>query len=64
LKTASKLDWLKTKLTGKERLLTKHIVKSLSNNKHYSNTKIVKTLNYNFKPINQTIVDVAAIYLK
>ncbi|WP_299553585.1 NAD-dependent epimerase/dehydratase family protein [Seonamhaeicola sp.] len=64
LKFAWKLDWLKTKLTGKRRRLTKHIVKSLSTEKDYNSDKVKNTLNYAFKPIDNSIKEVGAIFLK
>ncbi len=64
LKLAWKLDWLKTKLTGKRRQLTKHIVTSLSTEKNYSNKKIETALNYKFKSIDETITSVGLLYLK
>lgn len=59
-----KLDWLKHKLTGKRRRLTKHIVSSLTTKNNYSNEKIETALNYKFKPIAQTINKVSSVYLK
>ncbi|WP_248724891.1 NAD-dependent epimerase/dehydratase family protein [Seonamhaeicola sp. ML3] len=64
LKFAWKIDWLKTKLTGKRRRITKHIVSSISTKKNYSSDKVKKTLNYSFKPIEESIIEVGAIYLK
>ncbi|APY10627.1 NAD-dependent epimerase [Seonamhaeicola sp. S2-3] len=64
LKFAWKLDWLKTKLTGKRRTLTKHIAKSLSTKKHYDNSKVKNALDFSFKPIDKCIKDVGAIFLK
>ena len=64
LKWAWKLDWLKTKLTGKRRQLTKHIARSLSTETKYSNNKIKTALNYEFKPIDETIASICDSYLK
>ena len=64
LKLAWKLDWLKTKLTGKRRQLTKHIAISLSTETKYSSRKIKTALNYKFKPIDETIVTIGDFYLK
>jgi nucleoside-diphosphate-sugar epimerase len=64
LKLAWKLDWLKTKLTGKRRRLTKHIAKSLTTEKNYSSDKIKEALGYSFNPIDKSIKDTGAIYLK
>ncbi|TGV02846.1 NAD-dependent epimerase/dehydratase family protein [Flavivirga rizhaonensis] len=64
LKLAWKLDWLKTKLTGKRRQLTRHIAISLSTETKYSSHKIKTTLNYKFKPIDKTITTLGGLYLK
>lgn len=59
-----KLDWLVHKLTGKRRKLTKHIAMSLDSETYYSSEKLKATLNYNFKPIEETIFEIGALYLK
>lgn len=59
-----RLDWLKRKLTGKRRNLTKQLATSLTTKKNYSSAKIIKTLNYKFSPIDKTIREVANLYLK
>ncbi|PWH83596.1 NAD-dependent epimerase [Algibacter marinivivus] len=59
-----RLDWLKHKLTGKRRQLTKHIAKSLTTETHYSSDKIKTALNYKFKAIDDTIVSIGANYPK
>ncbi len=64
LKTGWKLDWLKTKLTGKRRVLTKHVVKALSTETHYLSTKVEDALDYKFQPIDKTIEYIGANYLK
>lgn len=64
LNIAWRLDWLKSKLTGKRRQLTKHLSKSLSSKTHYSSDKIKTTLNYEFKPIDKTIFSVGDQYQK
>ncbi|WP_303318850.1 NAD-dependent epimerase/dehydratase family protein [Flavivirga abyssicola] len=64
LKLAWKLDWLKTRLTGKRRQLTRHIAISLSTETKYSSDKIKTTLNYKFKPIDKTITTLGDLYLK
>ncbi|WP_370520454.1 NAD-dependent epimerase/dehydratase family protein [Mangrovimonas sp. CR14] len=58
-----RMDWLKTKLTGKERLLTKQLAKTLNTPSFYSNSKIVQELNYEFTPIDQTIQRVCNEFL-
>jgi len=59
-----RLDWLKHKLFGTRRMLTKHLATSLSSQKKYSNSKITEHLNYNFKPIKESITEVGELYLK
>lgn len=64
LSFAWKLDWLKHKITGKRRQLTKHIAKSLTTETLYSSDKIKTALNYKFKAVNKTISSIGASYLK
>lgn len=59
-----KLDWLKHKLTGKRRRLTKHLAKSLTTASNYSNAKIKSELNFEFKPVRQSITEVGYHFLK
>ena len=58
-----KTDWLIHKLTGKRRLLTKHLAESLSSKKLYDSSKIKTTLSYTFKPIKPTILAIGNHYL-
>ncbi|WNH08337.1 NAD-dependent epimerase/dehydratase family protein [Thalassobellus suaedae] len=64
LKVAWKLDWLKSKVTGKRRQLTKQIAYSLSSKKNYSSNKIETTLNYTYKDVNKSIIEIGNLYLK
>tara|TARA_R110002050_G_scaffold94765_2_gene197212 strand:- start:69305 stop:70315 length:1011 start_codon:yes stop_codon:yes gene_type:complete len=64
LKIAWKLDWLKSKVTGKRRELTKQIVYSLSSETNYSSNKIKTALNYTFKDVNKSIIQIGNLYLK
>ena len=64
LGVAWRMDWLKHKLIGKRRQLTKHIAKSLQTKKHYSSQKIENALGYKFQPIDKTISVLGAQYLK
>ncbi len=59
-----RLDWLKQKLFGKRRVITKHIVHSLTTTKNYKCKKIENTLNYKFEMIEDTITKTANHYLK
>ncbi len=58
-----RLDWLKHKLTGKRRVLTKHLAHTLSTNKNYDNSKICNALNYEFSPVIDCISEVSTQYL-
>lgn len=64
LNFAWRLDWLKRKITGKRRQLTKHLVRSLSSETHYNSDKIKKALNYTFKDVNKSITKIGNLYLK
>jgi nucleoside-diphosphate-sugar epimerase len=64
LQLAWRIDWLKNKITGKRRQLTKQIVNSLSTKKNYSSNKIKKALNYSFKNVNESIIQVGNLYQK
>ncbi|MFV9549851.1 NAD-dependent epimerase/dehydratase family protein [Algibacter sp. PT7-4] len=64
LSMAWRLDWLKHKITGKRRLLTKHLVKSLTTKTYYSSDKIITALNYKFEAVNNTIISIGKHYLK
>lgn len=64
LQFAWRLDWLKHKITGKRRQLTKQIVHSLTSETNYSNDKVKNELNYTFKNINTSIITIGDLYLK
>ncbi|MGB0892500.1 MAG: SDR family oxidoreductase, partial [Flavobacteriaceae bacterium] len=50
-----RIDWLLTKLIGKEPLLTKNSARSSHNISHYSSKKIEKQLNFKFNSIEDVI---------
>ena len=58
-----RLDWLKRKLTGKRRVLTKNLVQSLTSVKNYDTNKLRSTLDYDFKDIESYITEVGQCYL-
>ncbi|MEC3906624.1 NAD-dependent epimerase/dehydratase family protein [Tamlana sp. 2201CG12-4] len=64
LDIAWRLDWLKHKITRKRRLLTRHLVKSLTSETNYNSGKIKTAINHEFKAINKTITKVGHLYLK
>ncbi|MFV0571946.1 MAG: NAD-dependent epimerase/dehydratase family protein [Xanthomarina gelatinilytica] len=59
-----RLDWLKHKLSGKRRRLSKQLVHTLNSRSVYDNTKLKTQLNYQFKPLEKSIEEVASIFLK
>lgn len=59
-----RLEWLKSKLTGKSPLLTKESARSANKQSAYSNQKSVKTFDYDYIPIEQTIKATVAQFLE
>lgn len=59
-----RLDWLRHKLTGSKRQLTKHLSRSLSSETFYSNAKITSALKVEFNSIEETIFKVGLLYQK
>lgn len=64
LNLAWRLDWLKHKLTGSRRNLSKQSSKSAVSITKYDNSKLRKALNFEFKPIDTSIKEVSELYLK
>ena len=65
LSFAWRLDWLKHKLTGKKRRLTKNLSKTLITKSHYSSDKILMTkAGLKFKPISKVVSEVCQVFLK
>lgn len=56
-------DKLRYLTTGKEPRVTKFTANSAQQTKQYSNNKIKETLNYNFKPINNSVKDICERFL-
>jgi dihydroflavonol-4-reductase len=46
-------------ITGREPVITSEIINSAFKNQKYSNDKIVKALKFKFKPVSQTITEIA-----
>ncbi|WP_053992760.1 NAD-dependent epimerase/dehydratase family protein [Mangrovimonas sp. TPBH4] len=59
-----RLDWLRHKLTGSNRQLSKQMSKTVRNKSFYSSSKAINTLNYTFKNIDATIDGVCQHYLE
>ncbi len=64
LQLAWRLDWLNFKLFGKRRRLSKQMAKSATSITRYDNSKIKDALNFDFKPIDQSIGEVVELYKK
>ncbi|WP_111707190.1 NAD-dependent epimerase/dehydratase family protein [Lutibacter citreus] len=58
-----RIEWLKSFLTKKPPLLTKHSSKSIHEKRFYSSKKITDLLNFKFEPISKSITTISAIYL-
>lgn len=55
LKMAWRLDWLRHKLKGKRRRLTKQMSKSVNSVTVYDNKKLIKAIAYKYRPVKTTI---------
>lgn len=64
LNIAWRLDWLKHKLTGKRRVLSKQTAKSALTETNYSNNKIKEAIDFEFLPIDKSIETTSARYLE
>lgn len=64
LNIAWRLDWLGFKLLGKRRSLSKQSAKSATSVSKYDNSKLKKSLNFEFKPIGEAINNICKLYLK
>ena len=59
-----RLDFLKSKITGKSPLITKNSARSSHSKNYYSSKKIETTLSYKFESIDKTIQSICKDYLK
>ncbi len=57
-----RMDYLGSKVFGRQNLITKETVKASLSKKYYSNKKITEALNWNFIPVAKSIEDVCKIY--
>ena len=65
LSFAWRLDWLKHKLTGKKRRLTKNLSKTLRTKSYYSSDKFLETKTaFKFTPISRVVSEVCHVFLK
>lgn len=62
---AWRLDWLKHKITGGKRRLTKNLSKTLRTKSYYSSSKFLETIpNFEFTPISRVVSEVCQVFLK
>ncbi|WP_299004608.1 SDR family oxidoreductase [uncultured Tenacibaculum sp.] len=59
-----RIDWLITKLTGKEPLLTKNSAKCAHNTSFYTSKKIIEQLDFEFESINEVISETCRDFRK
>lgn len=59
-----RLDWMRNKLTGKRRSLSKQTSKSAVSITKYDASKLKKALNFEFKSIDQSINEISKSYLQ
>lgn len=59
-----RLDWLKYKVTGKRRVLTRQLVDSLLSKQQYDGSKITKKINFNYLNLEDAIQETCSLYLK
>jgi hypothetical protein len=59
-----RLDWLKHKVFGKRRQLSKQLAKTLSLITKHDNSKIKTALDFEFTPVDESIKRVSNLYLK
>ncbi|WP_046756321.1 NAD-dependent epimerase/dehydratase family protein [Kordia jejudonensis] len=59
---AWRMDWLRQFFTGKQRKLTKQTAQSIQSKSFFDSSKIQTTLNFKFKPLEETIERVSKRY--
>lgn len=64
LAIAWRLDWLNFKVFGKRRRLSKHMAQSAVEITNFSSEKYKNSFNLEFKPIKQSVGEVAKLFLK
>lgn len=64
LGVAWRIDWINHQLFGKRRKLSKQLANSLSSKSIYDNSKVKKSLGYEFNSIDGSISKVCGLYLK
>jgi dihydroflavonol-4-reductase len=60
---AWRLDWLRSRLTGRKRIITRETVGASQNKKYFSSKKIADTMGIQFIPISKSIEDTVRVFL-
>lgn len=61
---AWRMEWLKSRLSGSEPLITRETARYTQMDYRYSNQKVKEALNFEFRPVEETINETAPLYLK
>jgi nucleoside-diphosphate-sugar epimerase len=64
LSIAWRLDWLRSFLLGKRRRLTQHSASSIHLKSYYSSEKVMSTLGYKFKSIDESVALTSRLFLQ
>ena len=56
-------DWVRAKLFGKRRRLTRRTAKALSRDAHYDNSKLKKQLDFEYSPLNEVVKKTAEFFI-
>lgn len=59
-----RLEWLRSKLTGSNPILTRETTNTANSTSVYDNSKIKAAIDYEFIPVSKSITDTCKIYLK
>ncbi len=61
---AWRLDWLRSKFTGRPHLITKETANLVSNTFHYDNSKSIQAFDYRYIPFEKTLMDIADQFIE
>lgn len=61
--TAWRLEWLKSKITGKKAFITKETARNSGLQYFYSSEKLLNTIDFEYRPIRQTIEETGQVFL-
>ena len=58
-----RLDWLRSRLTGRKRIITREAIRAGQNKKYFSSKKITNTMGIQFTPIAKSVEDTVRVFL-